>query len=247
MWRRWRRWRHGRRCRRLAASCGEPALARYHEACAGLAVDRIDNTPLIAVDLELTGRDRHRHRIVALGWTQVDGGRIRIGSNRHLLIRPPSGPDGGAGGAADGGVAGGVGDSAVIHELRDSDIAGGVPIEVALQALFTAARGRVWVFHHADLDVAFLRQACLLWAGIAPRFIALDTLRIEHRLRSRREQPVRPGDLQLDKIRSRYGLPRYAAHHALSDALACAELMLALAAHLEPGSGLRLGPHLRFF
>lgn len=239
MWRRWRRWRHGRRCRRLAASCGEPALARYHEACAGLAADRIDNTPLIAVDLELTGRERHRHRIVAVGWTQLDGGRIRIGSNRHLLIRPPSGPDGAAGG--------GVGDSAVIHELRDSDVAGGVLIETALAALFTAARGRVWVFHHADLDVAFLRQACLLWAGIAPRFIALDTLRIEHRLRSRREQPVRPGDLQLDKVRSRYGLPRYAAHHALTDALACAELMLALAAHLEPGSGLKLAPHLRFF
>jgi DNA polymerase-3 subunit epsilon len=239
MWRRWRRWRHGRRCRRLAASCGEPTLARYLEASAGLAADRIDNTPLIAVDLELTGRDRHRHRIVALGWTQVDGGRIRIGSSRHLLIRPPSGP-GEKGGD-------GVGDSAVIHELRDSDLAGGVRIEAALQALFTAARGRVWVLHHADLDVAFLRQACLLWAGIAPRLIALDTLRIEHRLRSRREQPVRPGDLALDKIRSRYGLPRYAAHHALSDALACAELMLALAAHLEPGAGLRLGPHLRFF
>jgi DNA polymerase-3 subunit epsilon len=238
MWRRWRRWRHGRRCRRLAARCGEPTLARYLEACAGQAADRIDNTPLIAVDLELTGRDRHRHRIVALGWTQVDGGRIRIGSNRHLLIRPPP--------AVDSVVDGGVGDSALIHELRDSDIAGGVPIEGALQALFTAAQGRVWVFHHADLDVAFLRQACRLWAGIAPRFIALDTLRIEHRLRRRREQPIRPGDLQLNKIRSRYGLPQYAAHHALSDALACAELMLALGAHLEPGSGLRLSPHLRF-
>jgi hypothetical protein len=73
MWRRWRRWRHGRRCRQLAASCGEPALARYLETCSGLAVDRIDNTPLIAVDLELTGREatatassRGLNRITAL-------------------------------------------------------------------------------------------------------------------------------------------------------------------------------------
>jgi DNA polymerase-3 subunit epsilon len=239
MWLRWRRWRHGRRCRRLAARCREPLLVRYLEACAGLVIDRVDNTPLISVDLELTGRNKNEDRIVAVGWTEVDGGRIRIGSNRHLLIRPPPGADSGAGG--------GVGDSAVIHELRDSDIADGVTIEAALQALFTAAQGRVWVFHHADLDVSFLRQACKLWAGIAPRFIAFDTLRIEHRLRSRREQPVRPGDLRLDTIRSRYGLPRYVAHNALSDAFACAELMLVIAAQLEPRAGLRLARHLRFF
>lgn len=235
MWQRWRRWRHGRRCHRLAASCREPLLARYLEACAGLATGRIDNTPLIAVDLELTGRDTDRDRIVAMGWTEIDGGRIRIGSSRHLLIRPPPGAERG------------VGRSAVIHELRDSDIALGVPIETALQALFTAAQGRVWVFHHAELDASFLQHACLGWAGVAPRFIALDTLRIEHRLRRRREQPVRPGDLQLDKLRSRYGLPRYAAHNALNDAVACAELLLAIVAQLEPGAGLQLARHLRFF
>jgi DNA polymerase-3 subunit epsilon len=231
----WRRWRHGRRCRRLAAHCREPLLTRYLEACAGLAIDRIDNTPLIGVDLELTGRDKDKDRIVAMGWAEVDGGRIRIGSSRHLLISPPPGAERG------------VGRSAVIHELRDSDVAGGVPIEKALQALFTAAQGRVWVFHHAELDASFLQQACLRWAGVAPPIIALDTLRIEHRLRRRREQPVRPGDLQLDKIRSRYGLPRYAAHNALSDAFACAELMLAMAGQLEPGAGLQLARHLRFF
>jgi DNA polymerase-3 subunit epsilon len=235
MWRRWRRSRHARRCRRLSASCREPLLVRYLEACAGLAIDRIDSTPLIGVDLELTGRNKNKDRIVAMGWTQVDGGRIRIGSNRHLLIGPPPGVDSG------------VGDSAVIHELRDSDVAGGVPIETALTALFTAAQGRVWVFHHAELDASFLQQACLRWAGVAPPFIALDTLRIEYRLRRRREQPVKPGDLQLDKIRSRYGLPRYAAHNALSDAFACAELLLAIAAQLEPGAGLPLARHLRFF
>jgi DNA polymerase-3 subunit epsilon len=231
----WRRWRHGRRCRRLAAVCREPALARYLAACAALVVDRIDNTPLIAVDLELTGRDAGQDRIVALGWTQVDGGRIRIGSNRHLLIRPPPG------------AAGSVGQSAVIHELRDSDVAAGVAIEAALQALLTAAQGRVWVFHHAELDVPFLQQACQRWAGVAPGIIALDTLRIEYRRRRRREQALKPGDLQLGRLRSRYGLPRYAAHHALNDAVACAELMLAIAAQLEPSAALRLAPHLRFF
>jgi DNA polymerase-3 subunit epsilon len=97
------------------------------------------------------------------------------------------------------------------------------------------------------LDVSFLQRACLRWAGVAPPFVALDTLRIEYHLRRRRELPLRPGGLQLGNIRSRYGLPRYAAHNALSDACACAELMLAIAAQLEPGAGLQLARHLRFF
>lgn len=215
-------------------------LAQYLEACAGLAIDRVDTTPLIAVDLETSGLDKFNDRIVAIGWTLVDNGRVRFAGNRRLLIRPA---DGDAGSLAEGGV----GPSAVIHELRDSDLAEGAPIEAGLQALFEAARGRVWVFHHAGLDIAFLKQACARWAGTLPAFIVLDTLRIEYRLRRRRELPVRSGDLQLGRIRSLYGLPRYMAHDALCDAVATAELMLAIAAQLEARAGLGLRPHIRFF
>ncbi len=52
----------------------------------------------------------------------------------------------------------------------------GVPLETGLQSLFEAAAGRVWLFHHAGLDVAFLQQACLAWAGVAPPFAVLDTM-----------------------------------------------------------------------
>ena len=78
-------------------------------------------------------------------------------------------------------------------------------------------------------------------------FIVLDTLRIEQQLRKRREVPVKQGDLQLSQIRSDYGLPRYTAHNALIDALATAELMLAIAARMEPDSHLKLAPHLSYF
>lgn len=234
------RWRHARRCRQLAAACREPILGQYLEACAGLTIDRVDTTPLIAVDLETTGLDKVNDRIVAIGWTLVDHGRLRFAGNRRLLIRPA---DGGAGSLAEAGV----GQSAAIHELRDSDLAEGAAIEIGLRALFEAARGRVWVFHHAGLDIAFLKQACRRWAGTVPGFIVLDTLRIEYRLRRRRELPVRSGDLQLGRIRSLYGLPRYTAHDALNDAVATAELMLAIAAQMEARAGLGLRPHIKFF
>jgi DNA polymerase-3 subunit epsilon len=225
------RWKHGRRCCRLSKKCREPILSAYLKDCANLDIGTSVDTPMIAADLELTGLDKTRDEIIAIGWTLIDGGRIRIGSNRHLLINTDRT----------------VGSSAAIHELLDSEVAGGETLETGLAALFEAARGRIWVFHHAGLDVSFLKRACERWTGLAPGFIVLDTMRIEYRMRRRRDVPVRQGDLQLGRIRERYNLPAYTAHDALIDACATAELMMAIATRLEPHGPLELKPHLKFF
>jgi DNA polymerase-3 subunit epsilon len=225
------RWRHARRCTRLAHVCEQPVMRDYLEACAALDIENIENTPMIAVDLELTGLSKDSDHIIAIGWTQIDRGRVQMASNRHLLINAEKS----------------VGSSAAIHELLDSEIAEGGSIEDGIEALFHAATGRVWVFHHAGLDISFLKKACAGWARILPGLIVLDTMRIEYRQRKRREVPVKHGDLQLGAIRSVYGLPRYTAHNALNDAAATAELILAIAARMEPDGPLKLRPHVKFF
>ena len=226
-----RHWRLSRRCRNLARHCRQASLNPYIEACAGLDADRLDNTPLISVDLELTGLDVKKNQIIAIGWTLVDHGRIHLDSNRHITVIAQQS----------------VGESAAIHELMDSEVALGVPLETGLQALFEAATGRIWLFHHAGLDVAFLQKACRAWAGIAPPFAVLDTMRMELVTRKRRDQPVRQGELRLSTLRSHYNLPRYTAHNALIDACATAELMLAIAAKMDASGSLELKPHLQFF
>lgn len=226
-----RQWRHRTRCRSLVKKCRHAALKTYIEACAELTVDTLDDTPVISVDLELTGLDARENQIIAMGWTQIDHGRIHFGSNRHVLINADQS----------------VGDSAAIHELMDHEIAKGVPLEKGLQMLFKAAHGRIWLFHHAGLDVAFLQQACLSWAGVAPPFAMLDTMQMELQIRKRRDTPIAYGDLQLGKLRSSYNLPRYTAHNALIDACATAELMLAQASSLDPSGSLRLKPHMKYF
>ena len=226
-----RQWRLRRRCKVLASQCRQASLSSYIEACTGQHVDRLINTPLISVDLELTGLDFRKNQIIAIGWTQVDHGRIRFGSNRHIMVNAEQS----------------VGHSAAIHELMDSDVASGVPLETGLQALFEAAVGRVWLFHHAGLDVAFLQKACLGWAGVAPPFSVMDTLHLELARRKRRDHPVKPGELQLSALRSSYNLPRYTAHNALIDACATAELMLAIASRVDPNGSLKLQPHTRYF
>jgi len=226
-----RHWRLRRRCRKLARQSWQDSLNNYIEACGRLNIDTLDNTPLISVDLELTGLDARQNQIIAIGWTQIEHGRIHFGSNRHITISAQQT----------------VGESAAIHELTDSEVAKGVPLATGLQTLFEAAAGRVWLFHHASLDVAFLRYACRDWAGVAPPFAVLDTMHMELVSRKRREQPVKQGELRLGTLRSFYNLPRYTAHNALIDACATAELMLAIASKMNPSGSLGLKPHTRFF
>jgi DNA polymerase-3 subunit epsilon len=226
-----RQWRLRRRCRNLARKCRQASLQSYIEAFAGLEVGTLADTPLISVDLELTGLDSRQNQIIAIGWTQVDHGRIHLGSNRHIMVNAQQS----------------VGESAAIHELMDSEVAMGVPLETGLQTLFEAATGRIWIFHHASLDIAFLRRACRAWAGVAPPFAVLDTMHMEMVTRKRRDQTVQRGELRLSALRSRYNLPRYTAHNALIDACATAELMLAIASRMDPSGSLGLQPHTRYF
>jgi DNA polymerase-3 subunit epsilon len=226
-----RRWFHRRRYRALALQCRQADLAFYLTECAELDADKLLNTPLIAVDLELTGLNVRQNQILSIGWTHVDQGRISFASNCHVVIQAQQS----------------VGQSAAIHELLDCDVAQGVPLETGIQALFEAARGRIWLFHHASLDVAFLQQACVSWAGIAPPFTALDTLQMELVMRKQRGLPVHNDDLHLGKLRSAYNLPRYTAHNALIDACATAELLLAIATRMDSSGSIRLKPHLQYY
>jgi len=224
-------WRYRRRCRAVAEQCTRASLSTYFDAGEALDANRLENTPLISVDLEMTGLDARQNQIIAIGWTHVDGGRISFAANQHLLIN----------------AAQSVGHSAAIHELMDNDVARGVSLEVGLEALFEAARGRVWLFHHASLDVSFLQQACISWAGVKMPFMVLDTMQMELANHKRRDLPVQNGDLRLNRLCANYNLPAYTAHNALIDACATAELLLAMTAHMDPFTSIKLRPHLRYF
>ena len=206
-------------------------MQTYLESCSDVDIGHIEDTPLIAADLELTGLDSGSDHIIAIGWTLLDNGRIRMGSNEHLLISAERS----------------VGRSATIHELTDTEVADGTDLEQGLETLFTAATGRVWVLHHAGLDIAFLQKACLRWAGVKPPFAVLDTMQIELNQRKRRDIPVKKGDLQLGSLRGHYHLPGYAGHDALVDAVATAELLLAMAARFDRKEPMNLAPYVSYF
>lgn len=177
----------------------------------------------LVVDAEMSSLDPLTGELLSLGWVVIRHGRIPIASAEHYLLKPKDG----------------VGDSAAIHQLRDCELEQGLTAEALMEEFLRAAQGRVLVFHHALLDVAFLDRLCRSICGAPLLMPALDTLQIEKRNLQRRGIPLGQNVLRLASCCARYNLPFSPAHNALTDALATAELFLAQVAH--KGKDVRLG------
>jgi DNA polymerase-3 subunit epsilon len=179
---------------------------------------------LLAVDLETTGLDPDHDRIVSIGFVPVDGTSIVLAGAGQLVVRGTTS----------------VGQSATVHGLTDDTVAAGLELSEALDRLLEALAGRVLLAHHAALEQGFLDVACRRVHGQPLPTLAVDTMALEHRLltsgwHAGRDRDIAQGSLRLSPARERRGLPRYRAHDALTDALACAELYLAQVAELGRG------------
>ncbi|MBF0426679.1 MAG: hypothetical protein HQL66_12760 [Magnetococcales bacterium] len=168
--------------------------------------------PFLALDMETTGLDATRHEILTIGFVPLVGGVVRLSESGHLLIKPlkPIPPE-----------------TVVLHGLTDDRSAQGAPLAEVFPTLLQAMAGRVLLVHYAPLERAFLRQAFRRLHGVIPPTLFVDVMALEIRRMQRMNHHPLPGELRLAQLRGQYGLPRYRAHNALSDALATAELFLA--------------------
>lgn len=190
----------------------------------------VDELPLLAIDLETSGLNPTTDRLLSIGFVPVEHGEVRLGGARHILVRQA---------LDEHGRSESVGESATIHGLTDDALIAGVPLAEALALTLAALRGRALLAHFTSVEVGFLTAACEQVFGARPVFCDVDTMHIQYRMLTTGfdDEPPRSA-LRLWGARARYGLPVYKAHEALTDALACAELYLALVA--EPGAGATL-------
>lgn len=174
-----------------------------------------DGLDIVALDLETTGLDPHRDQILSAGWVCIRHGRIELASAHEVPVRPR--------GEA------GVGQSAVIHGLLDSDLAAASDETGLLEQLVPLLAGRVIAAHAAMIEKGFLRALLRRHGGVALPNPFIDTMKLERTLlEGRGERIAEGGDaLTLAAARARHHLPEHSEHSAGSDALACAELLLA--------------------
>lgn len=205
-----------RRVKALADAQAEP-LRAYLTPSWPSRKTPVEELRLLAVDLETTGLEPAQHQILSVGFVPIDGTTIVLREAGEMLVRPE----------------GAVGDSATIHGLTDDVVGAGGTLQDALDVLLRHLVGRILVAHHAVIETGFLSAACERVYGQPLPVYSIDTMRMQERVVSRGfPADTEDGSLRLWAARERYGLPLYAAHTALTDALACAELFVAQVAEL---------------
>ncbi|MDQ3947411.1 MAG: 3'-5' exonuclease [Actinomycetota bacterium] len=173
-----------------------------------------------ALDLEMSGLDPGRDRIVAVGMVPVRERAVRVGARFASLV-------GGQGPLSGAGV--------TVHHLLPAQLVDAPPLGTVMAEVDRRLRDAVVVLHAGSVDLPFLRRAYRETGRPWPDPPVVDTLALlrrheRHRLVHEPAETAVPASLSA--ARARFGLPAHDSHDALSDAIATAELLLVLAQRL---------------
>ncbi|HKL51181.1 MAG TPA: 3'-5' exonuclease [Wenzhouxiangellaceae bacterium] len=221
---------------RLEAAATAPLLKRFYARGTVSGETAIKDVPFVALDLETTGMSAERHGIVSVGLVPFTLARIRCADSRYWLLRPrrPLSDE-----------------SIAIHRITHADLRRAPDLGEILPDLLDELAGRVAVVHYRGLERPFLRRAVRERLGEGLEFPVVDTMELEARVHRRWKNGSlarfftglvgrHPQSIRLAQSRARYNLPLYGAHHALTDALASAELLQAqIAWRFSPDTPLR--------
>ncbi|HLR87565.1 MAG TPA: 3'-5' exonuclease [Wenzhouxiangella sp.] len=208
----------------LAGDSRNEALARFYQGPWPAADTPMEGVQMAALDLETTGLDWRRHAIVSIGIVPFTLDRIRPSKGFYRLVKPRRKLEA---------------RSVTIHRITHARLADAPDLAEIADELLAALAGRVAVVHYRAIERRFLHQAFRLRFGEGLLFPLIDTMEIERRVLRRQRRLAwfspparrRQQSLRLADVRRRYGLPEYSPHHALTDALATAELLQAQVAH----------------
>ena len=175
----------------------------------------LQDAEFVSLDIETNSLDAASADMLSVGWVVVRDGSVDLSSAETHIVRP----------------SGDVGDSASVHGLTDTVVGAGVDWGIVTDKIVKALAGRVLLVHHAGLDKALLDRMCRQRFGSRLLIPVVDTLALEHRRQRRHHHLDASSSLRLPDLRDAYGLPGYSAHDCLVDAIATAELLLAMAAH----------------
>ncbi|WP_372964845.1 3'-5' exonuclease [Marinobacter sp.] len=213
--------------RKQAQTARDPRIQAFYEAGCPSPDTPMRDVPMVALDFETTGLDVSQHSIVSIGLVPFTLDGIQLGKAWHQIVRPklPLHQK-----------------SITIHGITHAEIDDAPDLEDVLDTLFERLTGRIPVVHYRNIERPFLNAALQWRLNEVVRFPVIDTMAIEAHLHPNR-RPTRwqqlvgkkPISIRLADSRIRYGLPHYAGHNALIDAIATAELLQAqIAYHFSP-------------
>jgi DNA polymerase III subunit epsilon len=201
----------------------DPRLQRFYQVPFPDSHCQLKDVKFLAIDFETTGLDKHQDEIITIGMVPFTLQRIFLNQAQHWLVKPrqPLKES-----------------SIVIHGITHSDIMGAPDLMTYLDDILGRMEGHIVVAHYHKIERYFLDNAIKNRLGEGIEFPIVDTMAIEERILARTHGGIcnwlkgkRRPSVRLGECRQRYSLPAYTAHHALTDAIATAELFLAQVRH----------------
>ncbi|WP_230961407.1 exonuclease domain-containing protein [Psychrosphaera haliotis] len=169
--------------------------------------------PMVAVDFETTGLDANRNKLLSVGCVNMLGNQIKLAQRYHQVIDVEQQLEH---------------DNVCIHQITEQESQQGESLELVVNDLLLKLAGKVMLVHFNKIERHFLTKACLHLYGIKPPFVMVDTLLLANQSLRKKGFIIEPRDLTLKNLRQRFYLPNHTAHNALGDAIATAELYLAM-------------------
>ena len=220
------------RYERKLSEATHPLLKAFYAAPLATAETPIDEIRFVAMDFETTGLNAKKDGIITIGLVPFTLKRIYMKDARHWIVRPRQALDE---------------QSVVIHNITHSDIINAPDLSKVIEPVLNALAGSIIVVHYRKIEREFLDRALkeIINEGIC--FPVIDTLQLELQIQQRlcgglwnQFKGRKPESVRLGQARKRYGLPTYTPHHALTDAIATAELLQAqIAYYYDPKQPVR--------
>lgn len=192
----------------------EEGVSQWRALAQTPSATRLSTARFAVVDIETTGLDTRRDQVLALGAVMVERGAIAISDSFYRVVKQ---------------AAPSSSDNILIHRIGGEAQVAGVDAALALTEFLRFVGKTPLVAFHAPFDAAMLSRACEShlrfkfaepWLDLATLAPALmQDLRVAH-----------GRDAGLDRWLAALGLRVARRHHALSDALATAQLLQAVLA-----------------
>ncbi|MBT8330410.1 MAG: 3'-5' exonuclease [Desulfofustis sp.] len=196
---------------------------KFYESCLTDPQASLGGLCYVALDFETTGLDLANDSIVSIGLVPFDLQRIYCRNARYWLVKQ------------DGQL---PESSVLVHGITHGQLDSAGDLGTIIKLMLGSLGNRMVVAHYHHIERQFLQEGARRCYDEAIQFPIIDTMLIEKAVTKRRgktllrlfDKPEKPS-LRLPDCRRYYGLPVYRQHHALTDAIATAELFQAQVAH----------------
>ena len=167
----------------------------------------------VALDCETTGLEVNTAEIIAIAAVRIVGYRVMTSERLELLVRPEKRVSR---------------ESVRIHQLREQDVAGGMPLDDAMTQLTRFIGSTPLVGYYLEFDIAMIDRALIPILGLdmglpQPRY-EVSAMYYDWKFRQlpRHQREHAQIDLRFVTLMNDLGLPLRSSHDALNDAVMAA-------------------------